>query len=494
MSRVFTFFCFLALSVASVVIGDAIGADTAAIDSAEEETIRLEVGQLLEQLDSDTFAARRQAVGRVEELVARPELQQLLAMEFYQAELALEISFEVRWQLQRWSKRLPEVFIEPKADVSAEEIDRLIGNLDDDSYAVRLGATRRLEWLLMRDEHVLPVKRAIEASLADRPVDEVSDEVKRLKDMTRPGMVAEFWQAGSCKGQQHLLIGVPSQSPDAPRPSHFDRIDDKTAHCVSGVNLSEGDYPVGIAIPHPGPYSADALFHLISLPTPRRRMEYVRTGKTDEAARLASLSRRTLDRMLEEKRELSPRELTMLAQLDAREVSRFAGKYFNLVTDELLPDDAGPLSVGRPSRFGVICARLAVNGTRDVMPGLLDAIDQGRFRPPSSQSPYRLHWMAALSIAERDPWPDADTWLADRIGNHEPLVEGHPSYTPELGASAAALLLKHHGQNPSQYGLRAAPESVLMRMRIDGYQFESPAGRSKVEQWWQQTQESKKDS
>ena len=43
--------------------------------------------------------------------------------------------------------------------------------------------------------------------------------------MTRPAMVAEYWQAGQCKGQQHLLIGVPSQSAEAPRPSHFDRID-----------------------------------------------------------------------------------------------------------------------------------------------------------------------------------------------------------------------------------------------------------------------------
>ena len=46
-----------------------------------------------------------------------------------------------------------------------------------------------------------------------------------------------------------------------------DRIDDETAHCVSGVNLSEGDYPVGGAFPHPKERSS--FFCLVNLPTPR---------------------------------------------------------------------------------------------------------------------------------------------------------------------------------------------------------------------------------
>ena len=50
--------------------------------------------------------------------------------------------------------------------------------------------------------------------------------------------------------------------------------------------------------------------------------------KTDPAARLAKLSRRTLDRFLAEKRLLNDSELGMLGQLDAREVSRFASRYF----------------------------------------------------------------------------------------------------------------------------------------------------------------------
>ena len=78
-------------------------------------------------------------------------------------------------------------------------------------------------------------------------------------------MVAEYWQAGRHTGVQHLLIGIPNHSPNAQRASHFDRIDESTAHCVSGNALSPGDYPVDVFLGHPR--QEDAQFHLVNLPT-----------------------------------------------------------------------------------------------------------------------------------------------------------------------------------------------------------------------------------
>ncbi|KKN42999.1 hypothetical protein LCGC14_0707520 [marine sediment metagenome] len=268
-----------------------------------------------------------------------------------------------------------------------------------------------------------------------------NNRLKKLMDLTRPAMVAEYWRAGRHEGEQHLYIGIPSQSPGAPAPSHFDRIDDETAHCVSGSNLSPGDYPVGVAIPHPK--APGALFHLVNLPTPRRKIEYGRNVETDATARMAALSQRSVDRMLKEKQELGIAELAMLAQFDPKVVSRFASEYFHLVDDKLLPREGLPLTVGRPSRFGIICARLAANGTRDAAPGLLKAIDKGRFLPPSSRSPYQLHWLAALSIARRDPWREADDWLAQvqdieaaikLADSQDRLEEVTAIYTDELDA------------------------------------------------------------
>ena len=146
---------------------------------------------------------------------------------------------------------------------------------------------------------------------------------------------------------------------------------------------------------------------------------------------------------------------------------------------------------GRPSRFGMICARLASDGGKDAMPGLAEAIAKNRFLPPTMLAPYRLELLAALSIAGRDPWPDVDAWLADRVHESELLIAGHPS-GPELGATAAAVLLKRHGQEPAGYGLLAVDDALLEHLHVNGYRFGNKDASTKVQQWWRQEKGRKK--
>jgi hypothetical protein len=306
--------------------------------------------------------------------------------------------------------------------------------------------------------------------------------------------VAEYWQNRHNLNQQHLLVDVPSQPPGIPKASHFDRIDDRVAHCASGNSLSPGDYPVGVAFPHP--QRPDAIFQLVNLPTPRRRMAYTYSSKTGEAQRLAVLSRRTLDRFLAEKHLLDDAEIGMLAQLDAKEMSRFAGQYFNLVEDELLSDEQWSTPErnrpgGQASRHGMICAQLAACGTKEAIPGLLDAMQRGRFLPPNPLGPYRFHWLAALAIANRDPWPEADAWLVGLLDKTELLVEGQ-SDGAELGATAARLLLKPRHELPGPLGLRVAAGSLLPTFGIQGYRYESPESSKQVQAWWKRQQEKEK--
>jgi len=558
---------------------------TAAVSAAaeQEEAIRGEVSRLLEQLDSDQFDARRRAAARLEELVAKPELGRLLAVEFHQTLVRPEVSFEVRWHLQRWCRRLPRVVPKPDQRVSPHELDRLMALLDDDRYNVRVGAAQRLEWLLSdpklvrpvidrlkrrladtrispetwrrleatwerargawlltdpvewdlpavsdgqisqwidelvrpvpadvtsgpwplhrlaerelldvlaRDQYVPRVKKVLQTRLEDPLDKEAAGRLKKLLDWTRPAMVAEYWTGRRHLGEQHLLVGVPSKASRALRPSHFDRIDDRTAHCVSGNNLSPGEYPANVAFPHP---SQPAIFHLVNLPTPRRRMAYSYYVKIDEATRLATLSRRTLDRMLSESRKLAEVELMMLAQLDPKEVSRFAGRYFALVEDEQLKPSGTRRTFGRPSRHGMICAQLATEGTKEAIPGLLEAIEKGVFLPPTSLAPYRIHWLAALSIAQRDPWPEVDAWLAEQIARTDDLVEGRHD-GPELGATVAGVLLKRNRQDHARFGLRPVAEAMLLRLGIDGYRFTSDEEREKVRQWWERESARQRES
>ena len=155
----------------------------------------------------------------------------------------------------------------------------------------------------------------------------------------------------------------------------------------------------------------------------------------------------------------------MLGQLDAREVSRFASRYFLVMEDGTVEEDLDQESStsrshlgSQSSRFGAICAQLAVDGTREAAPGLLEAIRQKKFLSPTPLGPYRLQWLAALSIARRDPWPDVDAWLAENIDNQQTVIIDHDE-AAEIGATAAGLLLARHG-GTSRRRLDFKPRSI----------------------------------
>ena len=548
------------------------------------EEVRAEVTRLLRDLDCEQYAVRRKAARQLQQMAAKPELGRVLAEEFQRVLLSSETSFEVRTRLERLRAGLPRVVPEPLDHLSPEEVKRLVDRLENESYAVRLGAAKRLEWLLgnsklvapivielrgrlsrgdlspdarqwlepvwkrarglwlttdpsgwhlppvpeeqfnrwiddlarpapedataetwtvhrdaerelrdllARDEYVPQVRRAIETRLEAGGRDpRGAARLAALVELCRPAMVAEFWQRRRHGNIQHLLVGVPTQSPGAPRPSHFDRIDDEVAHCVSGSNLTEGDYPVGVAIPHPN--QPGAIFHLVNLPTPRRRMAYEYLAKLDEGRRLAELSRRTFDRFLRLKRPLADAELMLLPQLDPKEMSRFVGKFLLAVEDDYLPPEGPEWLGGWPSRHGVLCAFLAEEGTRDAVPGLLEAIRQKRILPPSAAAPHEMGWIAALSIAARDPWPEVDDWLAGLVPRTEPLVIDAEGDVPDLGATAAGLLLTRHQQTPSQFGLEPARDEVTDEFGLPVHRVAASPWRQKVLDWWEEAKRLRK--
>lgn len=561
-------------------------------DASFTAEAREEVVGLLKGLDSDDFCVRQEAAAKLNRLATQPGLQEILAVELDRVLVAADTSLEVRKHVEHLRRALPPVALQPAGDVAIGEIDQLVRQLENDSYAMRLGATRRLEWLLSnpkaacrilvrvkqrlaegelsadapvwlermyeraraawllsdpagwelppvsdeqisrwieglvrgvppggspadrissqtakrelwdllaRDAYVPRVQAAITARLkAEALSPAAAGRLNELLDMTRPAMVAEYWEGRRHLGTQHLLVGVPSMREGAVRPSHFDSINDEVAHCVSGSNLAPGDYPVGVAIPHPN--REGAAFHLVNLPTPRHRMAYACRARTDEALRLAELSQRTLDRLLRRRRPLDRAELIMVAQLDRAALSRFASKFFLAVEDqpqaqeEQLSANQYPPSSGRASlimqkvgvgasRHGILAAMLAAEGTHEAAEGLLKALAAGRFLPPSPQAPYHLEWVAALAIAQRDPWPEAPTWLGSLIEQSLPLVRHLPT-GPDLGATAAGILLAQHQQEPALLGLETTPDPLLAEVGLCAYRFSSPEARNKVAAWW----------
>ena len=126
---------------------------------AEWERTRGEVAKLVRELDSDRFDVREKAAGRLQELVGKPDLQKCLAEEFQRVLVRADVSFEVRWQLNRWMRQLPAAVPGPAAAdrLSGEQLDELVRQLDDDRYAARVGAARRLDWLLTNPKYACPV-------------------------------------------------------------------------------------------------------------------------------------------------------------------------------------------------------------------------------------------------------------------------------------------------------------------------------------------------
>jgi len=457
-----------------------------------------EIERLVGQLESDSYAERVGAARRLQWLLGSPPLVTPIMVRLKQRMLTSSLSAYARLWLEPIAEKARGAWLasDPRSwdlpAVSDEQLGRWIDDLAGqvsremaEQPGIHKIAQRELRDLLARDSEVSRVKAALEGKLCDAGIDqEGAQRLREILDLTRPAMVAEFWMNRQQRGTQHLLVGVPSRGQLAERPSHFDRIDDESAHCASGQNLSPGDYPVGVAIPHPNlRLDGAAFFHLVNLPTPRRRMGYAYDQRRENALRLAEISRRTVDLFLQRKVHLTEPELIMLLQLDAEVMSGFAAKMLLATDDRPLPREGIERPGGRPTHHGMLSGALAAQGTGAAIPGLLEAIEKQRVLPPTPQALYRLDWIAALAIAARDGWPEVDAWLAGVVERNDPLVQGRPS-PPEFGATAAAILLQRDGQNASAFALEATDDPLLEQFGVRGYRFVSSDAPGVVLQWW----------
>jgi hypothetical protein len=506
-----------------------------------------EVDQLLTQLDDDSPAIRAGAAERLAWFAKQPTsngtvLYRLTAVVDVPTEVpGLSRQREQLWKMAHsvWLASDPASWKLPA--VTDEEIETwaatlaIAGTPNTLAEAARFAAARRqLVDLLARDDYVPRVRQALAKHLTAENLDvDAAERLREVDDWTRPALVAEYWQGPEHLGIQHLLIGVANQSEGAERPSLFDRSDDATAHCVSGNSLSPGDYPVGVFFPHPR--DSGAQFHLVNLPTARQRLAYDSYVARPTPERLAEVTQRTLDWMIARGQPLSLGELAMLEGLDPEAISRFAGKYFLKVPDSNYDEGMQSQLVGQLSRHHNLCCLLARFGTPAAVPGIVEAIEAGRFLPPRAEAPYHWPWLAALAIANRAPWPGCDEWLAglisrtdamvhrpapasesseapaapadsatpsDRATPPEPAVPPRPvqgapapgalwigaygEATPDIGACAAGMLLVRHQMPPTAFGLDSTAYPPFTTFGFSGYWFRDAAGRDKVITWWQE--------
>lgn len=463
-----------------------------------------EIDRRIGELDSSAFNRRESAAIELESLARSMPQAWMLSERLKHGLDRTGVSLDARRRMiALWSQARGTWLLAPAGgiqmpEVTPRQIDDWIARALGDGAAAGSStsavaeqaqadnAQRQLLDLLARDDCVPRVKQALEKRLEAETDEPQRARITALLDWTRPAMVAEFWQGSVHTSIQHLLVGVPSHPERAMRASYFDRCDDEKAHCVSGNSLSPGDWPVGVFFPHP--LNLDSMFHLVNLPTPRRRMAYEYEVKRDQRQRLAELSDATLRKLLAAKRSLDERELLMLRFLEPHAVSRFAGRYLTAVADEpilgLISADTTMDLRMFGSRHGYLCGLLAERGTHEAAPGLLRVCQNDKLLAPTDESPFRLPWIAALAIARRDPWPGVDAWLEGLVTRSETLTT-NGICQGQLGGTAAGILLERHGLSPEAFGLEATgDESLLDSMRFTAYQFRSPEQRQRMLAWW----------
>jgi hypothetical protein len=470
----------------------------------------------LDMLDDAEFVRREQSEASLRAALVEPAAatQVLLECDRRMTEAAIAPDDRRRLlELRRaawaaWLKADPKKTADPPVDderIAAAVARQYAGDpttRSEEDLARRALAERQLLYWLAREDVMPRVAKALAEAL-ENPQVVPGDQavIARLLDWTRPAMVAEIWKEGRFGTQQHLLIGVPNQPLGAPRASHFDRCDDETAHCVSGNTLKEGDYPVGIFFPYMSNSGEELQFHLVNLPTPRRRLRYEQEVPVDlsaadfqrlQEARHATVTRRTVDYYLKRKELLSGREVDMLPYLDAKEVGRLVGPYLLGVDDRRL-DQVSPTAFGNGSRHGWFCYMVAITATADAGPGLVAALEKGRVMPPTDHSPYRMDWISILTLCRRDPWPGAADWLAKQIDKTDPINVNSPD-DADAGASAAAALVEMNGGEVAAFHLERKTFQELIDLENPGFRFRKPEGREMVKRWWQAQVEARKAS
>ena len=142
---------------------------------------RAEVQQRIQELDSPCYETRRLAAERLERWLGMPEMAAMLAEQFQQLVVQPELPFEVRWRILIWRTRLPLAKSEPPQSVSAEELERLVRQLDDDSYSVRVGASERLQWMAASEHLAKPIMLILKRRLADPSLSE--DTYRRVESI-----------------------------------------------------------------------------------------------------------------------------------------------------------------------------------------------------------------------------------------------------------------------------------------------------------------------
>jgi hypothetical protein len=490
-----------------------VGSKKAAVSEAE-------IAKWIAQLDSARYATRDSAIGRLTAAARAAESCEVAYRAIKSALADSSLPMNCRLTLSSMVDEARYHWLlggEGASQVArVEQVDRWVDQVSkasrESASATRVrgaAAERDLLDALLNSENVARVKERVEKALESEELDPLAaSRLQNVLEWTQPAIAAEYWKQRRNQSIQYVLVGKPTRLDGAYRASHFDELGRTSVRCISGNSLRPGIYPLEVAFPHPREH--DAFFQLVSLPGARDRFVHqFETMRLNDTARLQAVTQRTLMPAIDGRRVFEDGELLVLAQLDPPTVARLLGDYFRSVPDEAYDlSDVLPMLTDESSRHRAACLMLAVDGSHEVVPALVEAAQTGRMKKLDTDEPHAIPWIAALAIARRDPWPEVDQWLTSLIERRDPITFGSDEAC-ELGATAAALLAVRHNEPIERFNLVAreplrrdlhdrfeSPVNDMYRRRmfedrmfrqlgITPHRFAQPGGRAAIAGWHQ---------
>jgi hypothetical protein len=484
-----------------------------------------DVAALVRSLGSDRYLDREAALKLLEAAARQPKTIDLIypAMKVAASDVALAV--DVRLMLKplvetaRYTWLLNSTTIGATPAPSSQNLARWIDQIAAPgkrgpvhTSICRDAAERELLDALTQPATVTVIQPALEAALAREALDgDALNRLRRLDEWSRPGLATEFWQRRRNLAVQYFVLGLPARAPGAVCPTQFDQVVGDMARCVSGNSLAPGEYPLNVAFPHPREQAA--FFQLVSLPTARDRVIYqYENDRLGDIERLQAITERTLGPSIATRHPLDEGQMWLLGHLDQPTLARLLRQYFAETPDRPFDlSDLAPMLTDVSSCHRAACLMLALDGSHDVIPTLVEAAEKKQFLLLDTDQPQGVPWAAALAIAARDRWDEVDVWLAGLIERTDQISYGLG--TPaDVGATAAAMLLKRNGEAPADFELlareplrrglhdrfdeqvnanyrqRMFEDRMFKQLGVKPYYFADARGRSAVQAWWKRRQ------
>ncbi len=363
-------------------------------------------------------------------------------------------------------------------------------------------AVRCLEDALACQKYAPEVHRKLqELAKNERVSPDGKAVIAYLQSLSVPTIAAEFWRDRTLSSAQILEIGVPQKSGQMLSETHFENLDGTTVECVKGNYLKPGKYRLDRAIPHP--QFPDAYFHLVDISSPRRQLAYPILLEESGENRWTEIVLRTLTPRLEKKECLSAAELVMLARIKPEVAVPLAGRFLAEVDaddlremDELLQLTYSVQFRGQKiTHHALLCFLVGQSGTKNDAKILLSAIRNHKSLACGESQQYAMGYVAALALAQRDPWDGVDDWLLSLLEVEEPLVFSGERMTfsdpmqlsiplggadksrqmsltqqvPTVGATAAGLWMKRHEMDPKDAGLTPLAYTLLENCGVQAF-------------------------